>query len=39
MPSTCDLAYEILKKAKKPMHYREITKEILKRKEILRVNP
>ena len=32
MLSTCDLAYEILKKARKPMHYREITKEILKEK-------
>jgi len=33
MSSTGDLAYEILKKARKPMYYREITKEILKKKK------
>jgi len=33
MDSTSDLAYEILKKAGKPLHYQEIAKEILKKKK------
>lgn len=39
MLSTRDLAYEILRKARKPMHYREITGEILKKKKFRGLTP
>jgi len=34
-----DLAYEVVKKANRPMHYREITKEVSKTKKLTGRSP